>query len=202
MKHRRLFLLLNLVALALVVVFAAPPAFALDVLPSPVTEPPVDVRGTLYRWFLTDALPVILTGLSAVLAFVMTWFGLWLRGKAKDSKLARVGERVWIVAQAVVHHVDAVVKPQIAKAAADGRITAEEARDIKLKAAAALRESLGDAGMAEVRKVLKLDSPGGLEVFLSGVLERALQKKKIDEAPLDVLPIALKPPAPATPPVP
>jgi hypothetical protein len=137
--------------------------------------------GTVYT------LVASLVGLGVLAA--MALLAKWLGEKAKDSKAARVALNVWELAQAVVAHVEVHIRPTIREVLADGKLTADEGKRVKAEALKLLREALGEHGLKELKGALGLFGPQ-VEVYLSGVIERALGIQRA----VGTLP----PPAPAT----
>lgn len=110
-------------------------------------------------------------GLVALIGAAGAALTYWLSGK--DTKVFSILSRLWVLAQGVVGHVEAKVRPTIQKALADGKLSPEERAQIQAEAMAAFKEAIGPMGIAEVKKVLGIGD-GGVEVLLSGLLERAL----------------------------
>lgn len=127
----------------------------------------------------------ILAGAGALLAW-------WLGSKAATSPGYKVVQQLWLVAQAVVAHVDAKIRPTVTRALADGKLTPEERTEIQRLAMAAFKEAAGPKLLEQAQKVF---GAGGTETLLSGLLEWALKRFKGEGAP----PTALPPGVPGNP---
>lgn len=137
---------------------------------------------------------VFLQGLAGILAAVFTALlsviTATLRAKAREGKYWALTSRVWSMAQGVVAHAEAELRPAIQKALADGQLTPEEGAQLKKAAVALLR----DGAMAQIGDLEKSFglTPGGVDTLLSGMIERAIIVMK---------PAVPATPAPVTPPV-
>lgn len=110
---------------------------------------------------------------TAGLIGLMGIAGYFLLGKASQSKAWAVAHQAYVIAQSVVAHVEAKVRPTIQRALADGSLSAGERGQIQAKAMALFKEALGNE-LPNIKKVLGLTSDGALDTFLSGLLEQAL----------------------------
>lgn len=110
---------------------------------------------------------LLTAGALALLAMGARWFAV--RGTA--GKTYALLSRVYTVVQAVVLHVEADLRPTIAKTLSDGRLTPEEAKLIKDQALALVKVALV-AQVEELERTMKLGG-GALDVFLSGLIEQA-----------------------------
>lgn len=125
---------------------------------------------------------VILAGLLGTgLLGLMAFGGAWLAQQAKSSRTYAVVSKAFEVAQSIVSHVDATLRPQLQSALQDGQITPLEAAKLKGEALRLFREALGEAGLKQLGRALGL-APAAVETHMSGVLERALLAKKAVEA--------------------
>lgn len=131
--------------------------------------------------------------LVAVLGLVAAAIAHWLHTKAQSSKSFLVLERFWALASAVVAHVQVKIRPSIQRAFADGKLTTEERKALQDEALRLLKEAAGQHGLEELRKALGLLG-GNVEVYLSGLLERAFRSFKAQEAPPSVGPLAASTP--------
>jgi hypothetical protein len=136
---------------------------------------------------------------AAVVMLALSALGFWLWQRAQTSKAARFGWEMWELAQAVVAHVEAKVRPGMRAALADGKLTLEERKAIQAEAMKALKEALGEQGLTKLKKMLTLVG-GSAEVYLSGLLERAFRAFKAEAPP--VITNVLKATSPAAPVVP
>jgi len=131
------------------------------------------------REFIVSLLPHIL----GLVALVMTGYILpalknWLTERGKTTKLANVALRVEHLAEACVAHLNAGLKAQFELAAADGRITKEEAEVLKADGLRLLKEFLGQQGLTSVAGVLGIGA-GLVDTYLSGMIEKSVEKANV-----------------------
>lgn len=119
-------------------------------------------------------------GILAGAGALLIW---WLKSKASTSAGFAVLHQLSLVAQAVVAHVEAKVRPEIKLALSDGRLTAEERLRIQTIALTAFKEAAGPRLLEQAKKFF---GAGGLDTILSGLLEWALKRFKGEAAPLVV----------------
>lgn len=132
--------------------------------------------GELFVKLLPELLGLV--GL-AMTAFVLPAARAWLLAKSKDSALARAAVELESKLTAAVAEVNARLKPSIAKASADGKITAEEAAELRREGLAIAKELLGPVGVAAVKAAFGLGSEAAFERFLGGHLEAAVERANI-----------------------
>jgi len=162
---------------------------AADVLPA--SEP--SALGSLLQWVSTAVLGLILLGVSLL--------GVYLRGRAKDSKVWGAVNSLWVLMQTAVAHAEAELRPKIAKALADGKLTPEEGAALKAKVLEIFKSMAGEK-IRELADLLKLGETG-VGVFLSGLLERAVAAGKSPGVPGSSSPTSSSPaPAPGNQPSP
>jgi hypothetical protein len=127
---------------------------------------------------LEYVLPLLIAALVAALVFAMGMLGRWLAARGKASTTFAVVDRVWQVATSVVAHVGKGMANPIATAFADGKITPEEGARLKNQAMLLLKESVNTG---ELKRVLGLNDVG-VDAFLSGKIEQALDVQKVVKA--------------------
>jgi len=137
-----------------------------------------------YDWssLALEALALVSTLLSALLAWVGGAVRRWLVSKTKSEVAGRVSD----LAFQVVLEIQQTVAAKIREAAADGVITAEEKAAIKEAALDVLRSRVGAKGITEIKAVLGYP-PDQIDGFLGGLIESAVFKLKL-----------MTPPAPKT----
>jgi len=146
-------------------VLLALPALAQDVPPAPVVDQmPTSVLGWVFYGL------VALGGLAITAAFGAV--GLYFARKAQDGAAWSLANRLWVAMQNAVTHAEAEIRPDLQKALADGKLTPEEAAQLKTRALQIFKQIAGDL-LEQAPKVLGFD-PTGLPSFLSGLLERAV----------------------------
>lgn len=141
-------------------------ALAQDTVPLPAPEP--TVVGQLLSWLAVIALGAV--------TMLMSLVGVLLSKKAKDSRIFGAINSLWVLAQTVVAHVEADLRPKIAKALADGKLTPEEATELKLAAIAIFKQQAGTQ-LQEIQKLLGLND-SAIGTFISGLIERAVASIK------------------------
>lgn len=142
-------------------------------------EPTADGNSALLSFGIT-LLPYVLAGLVGVLAWALASWRKKLLSQSGESRLAQVGARLLLVAEGIVRDLEVTLKPELKAATADGVLTPTELARLKNEALKRLKESLGEHGMAELRDVLQV-SAGSLGVFLSGIIEKALDMMKVTQ---------------------
>lgn len=153
-----------------------------DSMPPPVAEP--TVVGHLLSWLAVLALGAV--------TMLMSLVGVLLSKKAKDSRIFGAINSLWVLAQTLVAHVERELRPKVAKALEDGKLTPEEADELKKQAIALFKEQAG-AQLGELQKLLGL-SESGLGTFISGLLEKAVSSFKTAPGSPTTVP-APKPPS-------
>lgn len=144
----------------------------------------------------------------AVLAGLAGWASLalkdFLRARAEAAKeqqrsaLLFTGlEQARALAEAVVADVAATVRPQLEKALEDHVLTEEERKQLRDAAWTRFTASLGEHGKAQLGAALGL-AGDGLKVYVMGLVEQSVLKRKATEALVDASSQA----APVTPPAP
>ena len=94
---------------------------------------------------VANLLPAAATLVAAVLSWAIVSVSTWLRKKTKAQWAWALEERVFAAANRAVREVEQTIRPKVALAAADGKVTAEEARELRDEALAAVKHQLGDA---------------------------------------------------------
>lgn len=156
---------------------------SVDTMPPPVSEP--TVVGQLLSWLAVIALGAI--------TMLMSLVGVLLSKKAKDSRIFGAINSLWVLAQTLVAHVERELRPKVAKALEDGKLTPEEADELKKQAIALFKEQAGSQ-LGELQKLLGL-SESGIGTFISGLLEKAVSSfKTTPGAPTIAVPTS-KPPS-------
>lgn len=141
-----------------------------------------ETKSALLTLFIAHVAPVLFTGLAMLLGWVLTQLGRKLGAQAGESKLAAVGTRFTLFAQAVVADLEATLKPELAKATADGELTQAEIAHLRTIALARLKALAGEKGLGELQAVIGIAAPQ-VDAFLSGLIERAVATLPRDAAP-------------------
>ncbi len=131
------------------------------------------------REFIVSLLPHILGLVALVITgYILPALKNWLTERGKTTKLANVALRVEHLAEACVAHLNAGLKAQFELAAADGRITKEEAETLKADGLRLLKEFLGQQGLTSVAGVLGIGA-GLVDTYLSGMIEKSVEKANV-----------------------
>lgn len=131
--------------------------------------------------FMQYILPTLLTVIGSGAAYLLGLLAVYFKARAKDSKFFNVLNRVTTVTQAVVANVNVAIKEQLKTFMEDGVLSEQEKHLLKQTAMTSVKKTLGEQGMAELQSVMGLTADGANE-FLSGVIEQAVTKAKINEA--------------------
>lgn len=127
------------------------------------------------HWWVALVVPAFTTLMAAT---------LWLFGRGRIALTGANASRTTLVVARFVHFAELVVadlqvtlRPQLAQAAVDGKLTRVEIDQLRATAVARLKAMAGDQGLIELQETLKLAAPG-LEVWLSGLVESAVSRLK------------------------
>lgn len=131
--------------------------------------------------FVEYVLPILATGIAALAAFALKSLVSFLEAKAQSSKIAAAGVKIAHFAEIVVADLEATVKPQLAGMVADGHITDEEKKTLKDLAMSRLKQLLSEHGLDSLSGVLGI-ATSKVQLYLSGVIEKALNTVKAEEA--------------------
>jgi len=100
------------------------------------------------------------------------------REQNKRLTFAIAGEKALHFATVIVSDLQATMRSELEKVAADGKITKEEASELKRIALDRLVKVIGEEGKKELVEVLGI-AGSSLEVYLSGLIEQALDLVKV-----------------------
>lgn len=149
-------------------------------------------QGLLLTLFIQYLLPVLMTGLSALLAWGMKLGVDWLKAKGETSKAMLAIATMAEGARSVVANLEATIKADMLEAAKDGVITKEEGARIKAHAMDELKKM-----PAPLLKTAASLFGGNVETYLGGLIERTVTAQKLP-APAPAGP-AVAPVVPPTP---
>lgn len=117
--------------------------------------------------------PLIATILSTLAGLALNALRRKLNHEAADRAITRL-ERVVTLA---VHDVEQSIMPAIRAAAADGKITPEEAKGLKLAAASRAKTILGTKGVKELKA-----SAGDIGEIISTVIEAKVRELRMRQS--------------------
>jgi hypothetical protein len=112
------------------------------------------------------------TAVAAVLAAAGGALAVWLSRKAQTHAVFAAIAKAWEVTTSVVAYVEVSIRPTVKKSFADGKLTPEEAKELRDQALELVKAGLGAATITQLEK--HLGGQNSLTVFLRGLIERAL----------------------------
>lgn len=133
----------------------------------------------------TTPLGFVLIGLVSLggvaLLAVLSTIALFFSRKAGDGVAWGIANRLWLAMQNAVSHAEAELRPQLQKALADGKLTPEEAAELKSRTIAIFKTIAGDL-LEQAPKALGI-ATAGMPSWISGMLERAVSAMKGPKKP-------------------
>jgi hypothetical protein len=123
------------------------------------------------------ALPALVTGIIWGITKVASYFKAKTNIEYVQGAIGRLNEAVVMS----VREVEQTIKAELVKKRADGKITPDDARDIKDAAIAAAKSYLGAKGIAELIKVLGIDA-SLVDKLVGGKIEQVLSELKDEKA--------------------
>lgn len=129
----------------------------------------MDMKSALLDAFVQYVLPPLAVAVGGLLVAALGALTVYLREKGKTSKAAWVGATFAELAHAVAAHLEVEMRPKVAKALEDGRLSPEEGAVLKSEAMRLLREKAPPELLSAAKQLF---GPL-LETWLSGLLERA-----------------------------
>lgn len=134
--------------------------------PAPAAEPVTTPLG----YVLTAVVGLLGTALTVALRFVGGALSTWTAGKAYDQLVSQL----WLKVSTIVFHAEAELRPRIQKALSDGKLTPEEAAELKEQVLELVRNATAD----EARQLATRFSFGipAIQMLLSGMVEDAVKK--------------------------
>lgn len=151
----------------------------------------MDLKSAMAEAFVQYVLPPLAVAVGGLLVAALGALTVYLREKGKTSKAAWVGATFAELAHAVAAHLEVEMRPRVAKALEDGRLTPEEGALLKAEAMRLLREKAPPELLAAAKELF---GPL-LETWLSGLLERA----NATLPPMGAAPATLRPALPTPP---
>lgn len=124
--------------------------------------------------FIQYILPVLFSALATLLGWVFVQLGRRLSAQAGESKLAAAFAQLAHWGDVVVADLEATLRPELGKAAADGKLTKEEIAQLRAVALARLK-ALAGSGLSGILGNLGV-AGDQTENYLSGVIERAVDR--------------------------
>lgn len=136
-----------------------------------------NVKEALESGFITYVVPLLFSGLALLGGWALKKLSDKLGTQTNAGKLELIGARLASFARTIVLDLEATMRPELGRAAADGKLSSSEKATLRDAALRRFRELLGEKGMAEVAAVLGIAAPGVGDVLL-GHLEKAVLEMK------------------------
>lgn len=131
-------------------------------------------------------LSLLAAALSAGVVWALRALTAWLSSQTDRNRLLGALSRATHLAELVVVDLERTVRPKLAAALADGKLTPEEAEKLRAEAIERVKDTLGTHGMEELRAALGIVD---LDAYLGSLVETVVGRLKHQAAP----------PAPAAP---
>lgn len=122
-------------------------------------------------------LPLLGSLLLALLSFGVAKLITLIQAKTKNEWLKGALVKATEAVFNAVHSVEQTMAAKFKEAAADGKITPEEAAQLKAAALESVKSYLGEKGLKELMSVLSLDALG-LDKFLADKIEANVAQMK------------------------
>jgi hypothetical protein len=130
----------------------------------------MDSKTVAMQAFWSMVFPLVLSVASSVAAWALAKWALYLGAKAKESKWALATAQLLGIVQHVVAEAEVTLRPQFARAMADGTLTADEGKALKAEVMRIVRERVAPETLAFIRGQLG----AAFETVLGGAVERAV----------------------------
>ncbi len=153
---------------AVLLALVALPAFAQGAVQAPPA--PLSWQVQVANAFWTTVFPGLLTALGALVAWALKKLVDVLHEKASTSKAFAAAEKLAMVVQHEVADAEVTLRPAIAKAMEDGKLTAEEAAELRRQVLERIKASAGPALLGVVQSQVA----GNIDAFIGGLVERAV----------------------------
>jgi len=131
----------------------------------------------MLKQILPELAPILATVITAALTWAAARLVVYIKAKTQatwlQGLLIRATDAVAVAVKAVVQTYSEAIKA----AKADGKLTPEEAAQAKALGLAKAKELIGPAGIAQLVKILGLDS-GALDAWLGTRIEAAVHDTK------------------------
>lgn len=155
------------------------PSFALA--QEVATPPPPPAASPIAAAFWQYVFPVLITGVSGALTWALALLTKWLREKAAavnqtagQARFTHAMDALWGVVANTVAELNVSMKSKLASYLADGKISPEEAADLKAAALEIIKTKLGP----NLLGVVKSELGGVFETVVGGMIEKAVVATK------------------------
>jgi len=126
---------------------------------------------------LKDLIPVLMPALEVVVTILVIIIPIWGARWVAQARAGSIEAKVSVVAAAAVAQVAGQLTAAIKAAAADGKITVEEKRALKMAAMASFKGLVSPAFLSEVLKIAAKNG-STLDAYIETVLEAEYSKLK------------------------
>jgi len=133
----------------------------------------VDIKSQLIQWAVILLVPILLTGIVALLVWSQKKLHEKFMEDGKLSPIEGVILKVIHFAEMSARDVEATVKPSLKAKSADGKLDAQDYAALQKEGLDRLKASLGERGLQELQGALGLGS-AALDSYLTGALEKAV----------------------------
>ena len=121
--------------------------------------------------------PALVSVLGALIAFALKELRAYLAAKGSESKVAATLARMLLVVETVVDSIEQTVRPEVAKASADGTLTKEEGVALRDLALAKTLKFLGEGGVKSLSTALGIPASAITEYLLAQIEAAILRSK-------------------------
>jgi len=132
---------------------------------------------------MKELLPQIIDLMIPVAIALLAWLSAsatrWINSKVKNEYLRGALERLNDAVYTAVKASEQTLVKELREAAKDGKITKDEAEEIKKRAVDSAKAYIGDKGMAELKRVI---DPAAIEKLIEDKIEAYLLDRKMDLA--------------------
>jgi hypothetical protein len=142
-----------------------------------------EIQSTLLSLFIQYLLPILFSALATLSAWALAQLAKKLGAQAAHSKAAAIAARLTHLAETIVADLEATLKPELAKATADGKLDKAEILRLRDVALQRLKALAGERGLLELQGILGIAAPQ-VDGYLQGILERAVDQLPSKPAPV------------------
>jgi polyhydroxyalkanoate synthesis regulator phasin len=138
-----------------------------------LAPPSPEVIPTFAQTIANQILPLLATVVSALLIWGLTEFTKWIRSKVKSEQLGDAFIAAAQLAATTVNEANATIVKGFQEAAVDGKITKDEAKQVKEDVLGQVKTNLPERS----NKLLS-EAVGDLDAYLRGLIEQKVEDAK------------------------
>jgi polyhydroxyalkanoate synthesis regulator phasin len=120
--------------------------------------------------------PLFAAVIAGLVAVAIARFNKWVRTKTDSEEILTTMDSVFNIAETAVADANATVVAGLKEAAADGKITEEEAKDIKDKVFKQIKDTIPTKSAKVLSKVV-----ADLDANLMSLIEKLVQEAKLNQ---------------------